>query len=87
MVEREQQRLDETIATIEAEVEAKLNRRVEDHSERFSDGEHRESTIITSKMPRALTQLPQTKNTGIIIGISVLLLAALVVLIVLTLRL
>ena len=87
MAEREQQRLDETIATIEEEVEARLNRRAEDHSERFGDGEHRENTIITSKMPHALKQLPHTKNTAIIIGISVLLLAALVVLIVLTLRL
>ena len=84
-MDKEQQRLDETIAAIEAEVKAKLHRRAEDH--RFDNDERRENTMITSKMPYAITNLPRTKNTAIIIGISVLLLAALVALIVLILRL
>ena len=83
---REQQRMDDTIAAIEAEVKAKLHRRGEDQHAEFGNGKRRENTAIVSKLPRTITQLPRTKNTAVIIAISVLLLAALVVLIVLMLR-
>ncbi len=85
-MEREQERMDETITAIEAEVGTKLHRRIEDQHTEFGNGDRRESTVIVSKLPRSITQLPRTKNTAVIIAISVLLLAALVVLIVLMLR-
>ena len=85
-MEQEQQRLGKIIAAVEAEVEAKLHRRAEDKHTEFGNGNRRESTVITSTMSRASTYLPRTKNTALIISISVLLLAALVVLLVLMLR-
>lgn len=85
-MEQQQQRMGKIIAAIEAEVEAKLHRRAEDQHTEFGNGNRRESTVITSTMSRASTHLSRTKNIAIIIGISVLLLAALVVLLVLMLR-
>lgn len=84
-MEREQRRMGETIAAIEAEIRAKLHRRAEDRHTEFSN--RRERTVITSMMPRSILQLPRAKNTAVIITISVLLFIALVVLIVLILRL
>ncbi len=78
--------MDETIAAIEAEVNAKLNRRAEDYQAEFDSHERRESTVITSMMPRTMAYLPRTKNAVIIASISLLLLIVLVVLIVLMLR-
>ena len=84
---RDRQRLEETIAAIEADVEAKLHRRAEDLPSQFGDDAKKESTVIISKIQRTVTALPQSqKGTTILISVSLVLLAALIVLIVLMLR-
>ena len=84
-MEQEQQRMDDTIAAIEAEVEAKLHRRADDQGTQFGNSKRRENTAIVNKA--AITQLPRAKHTAVVLAVSTLLLVLLVVLIVLLLRL
>ena len=84
---RDRQRIEETITAIEADIEARLNRRAEDPPTQFGDDNNRESTVVVSKIQRTVAALPQSKKgTTILISVSLVLLVALIVLIVLMLQ-
>ena len=86
-MQHDQQRLEETIAAIETDVEARLHRRAEDMPSQFGDDTKKESTVIINKIQRTVTALPQSqKGTTILIAASLVLLAVLIVLIILMLR-